>query len=182
MRRVWLLGAAEGNRSDGRPRGERERARSVVLHEGDLRMTARWVARAVVALSLLALAASGATAEAKTYKLGEYRLPDARIDQLRDRWVNQIESRNAQGTWAPMKYELSNRDLKLMGLPSKRVLLAHRYKRPTAVYPNGRMVTLRTTAGGKSGGGKGGGGSTSAAATPIISFAGTGFFGIRPGA
>jgi hypothetical protein len=145
-------------------------------------MKYRRVGRAVVALSLLALAASGTAAEAKTYTVGEYKLPEERLDQLRDRFVNQIRSRYAPGTWAPMKYELSNRDLKLMGLPPKRVLLAHRYKRPTAVYPSGRMVRLNMKARGGGGGKGGGGGSSNSAATPVVSFAGTGFFGIRPGA
>jgi hypothetical protein len=135
-------------------------------------MTTRRVARAVLALSLLALAVPATAAQAKTYKVGEYKLPDARIDLLRDRWADQIESRYARGTWAPMKYELSNRDLKLMGLPSKKVLLAHRYKRPTAVYPSGRMVRMRTAKRN----------SVNAAATPVAAFAGAGFLGIRPGA
>jgi hypothetical protein len=150
-------------------------------------MNARRVARTVVALSLLALiAAPTAAAKTRTYKLGEFTLPGARIDQLRDRFVNQIEARYPAGSWAPMKYELSNRDLALMGLPSKKVLLSQRYKRPTAVYPSGRMVRLSTKAGrGKGGGGKSGGSSggssSSSTATPIIAFAGTGYFGIRPG-
>jgi len=137
-------------------------------------MTSGRVARAVLALSLLALAAPGAAAEAKTYKVGEYRLPDRNIDQLRGRFANQIESRYARGTWAPMKYELSNADLKLMGLPSKKVLLSRRYKKPTAVYPSGRMVTLPTK--------RKRGDRLNAAATPVISVAGAGYFGIRPGA
>ncbi|MEA2442775.1 MAG: hypothetical protein QOJ12_67 [Thermoleophilales bacterium] len=140
-------------------------------------MTSRHVARLVVALSLLALAAApSAVAKTRTYTLGEFKLPDARIDQLRDRFVDQISARYPAGSWAPMKYELSNRDLKLMGLPSKQVLLSHRYKHPTAVYPSGRMLRLSTQARGRKGGG-----SASAAATPIVAFAGTGYFGIRPG-
>ena len=139
-------------------------------------MTSRRVARAVVALSLLALAAApGASAKTRSYTVGEFELPTDRVDQLRTRFVDQIAARNAPGTWAPMRYELSDRDLELMGLPSKKVLLSHRYKQPTAVYPSGKMVRLSRA------GGRKGGGSTSAAATPIVSFAGTGFFGIRPG-
>jgi hypothetical protein len=137
-------------------------------------MTTRRVARAALALSLLALAVPGTAAQAKTYTVGEFRLPDRNIDQLRNRFADQIESRYARGTWAPMKYELSNRDLRLMGLPSKKVLLAHRYKRPTAVYPSGRMVRLPAR--------RKKGDSLSVAATPVISYAGAGFFGIRPGA
>jgi hypothetical protein len=70
-----------------------------------------------------------------------------------------------------------------MGLPSKKVLLAHRYKTPTAFYPGGRMVRLGASAKGGKGKPKPGGGSSTAAEGPsVVSFAGTGFFGIRPGA
>jgi hypothetical protein len=143
-------------------------------------MGLRRVARAAVALSLFAAIAVAGTAEARTFKVREFNLPDARMAQLQTRFVNQIESRYPQGTWAPMRYDLSNRDLRLMGLPSKRVLLAHRYRTPTAVYPNGKMVRLGTRAGA---GGKGGGKSGNTSASPgVVSYAGAGFFGIRPGA
>ena len=147
-------------------------------------MNARRVATTVLALLIPLTFATTAQAKAKTYKVGEFVLPDSRIDQLRDRFANQIESRYAQGTWAPLRYEVTNRDLKLMGLPPKRVLLKQRYRKPTAVYPSGRMIRMRTRSSAPSGkgGAKGGGGSTTTAATPIASFAGTGFFGIRPGA
>jgi hypothetical protein len=71
-----------------------------------------------------------------------------------------------------------------MGLPSRRVLLSHRYRVPTAVYPNGKLKRLATRKQMAAGGGKHGGGSSSgsAAAPGLVTFAGTGFFGIRPGA
>jgi hypothetical protein len=69
-----------------------------------------------------------------------------------------------------MKFNLTDRDLKLMGLPSKRVLTSHRYKTPTAVLPGGKLKKLSTR------------GSTKAAGPSLVSFAGTGYFGIRPGA
>jgi hypothetical protein len=140
-------------------------------------MTSPSLSRAVVALSLLALAATpAAQAKTRTYKVGEFTLPSDRVDALQSRFADQILARYPAGSWAPMRYDLSNRDLKLMGLPSKRVLLSHRYKRPTAVYPNGKMVRLPTRT-------KAGGGQVNAAAGPaVISYAGAGFFGIRPGA
>src|SRR3954469_833405 len=74
----------------------------------------------------------------------------------------------------------------MMGLPSKRVLTSHRYPVPTAVYPNGKMVRLTARSSKTSGkGGKGGSGGSSngpAASPGLVTFAGTGFFGIRPGA
>src|SRR4051812_31345165 len=81
-------------------------------------MAHRRVAGALVALVLVALAAAG-TAEARTFKVREFKLASARIDALQTRFVNQIQARYPQGSWAPMRYELSNRDLRLMGLPSR---------------------------------------------------------------
>jgi hypothetical protein len=119
------------------------------------------------------------TAQARIVPISEYRLSDARLDTLRDHWVDQLLARHSVGTWAPMKFTLTNADLKLMGLPPKRVLLAHHYRRPTVVRPDGRMWTLgaRTRKGGH-----GGGGGSNTAGGGTISYAGAGFFGIRPGA
>jgi hypothetical protein len=120
----------------------------------------------VVALALLTLAAGATGAQARTIRVGEYKLSKARLGALRDDWANQIQARYPNGSWAPLKFNLSNRDLRLMGLPSKRVLLSHRYRTPTAVYPNGKTVKLAKTA----------------ASPGLITYAGAGFFGIRPGA
>lgn len=140
------------------------------------------VALALLALTLLSVAVA-ATAEARTYKFKEFRLPESRMDRLEQRFADRIESRYPPGTWAPMRYDLRNRDLRLMGLPRKRVLLKRRFRRPTAVYPSGKTVRLRTAADKGGGGKKGGGPSGGSGADPaIISFAGAGFFGIRPGA
>ena len=137
-------------------------------------------------LCVLLLALGASAAQARTVRIAEWKLPDARMAQLQQRWADSILSKYQPGTWAPMRYELSNQDLALMGLPSKRVLLSRRYRRPTAVYPSGRMVRLGARAkgggkGGKPGGGSGGSGG-SAAQPGVISYAGTGWFGIRPGA
>src|SRR5256714_10846741 len=149
-------------------------------------MRLRRVARAVVALSLIAFAAGATAAQARVVKIGEYRLPSAKLDQLRTDWVDQITARYPQGSWAPAGFNLTDRDLRLMGLPSKRVLTSHRYPVPTAVYPNGKMVRLNARSskgGGKGGsGGSSGGSGGSTAAPGLVTFAGTGFFGIRPGA
>jgi hypothetical protein len=141
-------------------------------------------ARMAFVLALVGLLVGGAaTADAQTIRLREYRLPATRIDALRSDWVNRLTSRYAPGSWAPMRFELSNRDLRLMGLPPRRVLLSHRYRVPTAVYPNGRMVRLGARKAGKGGGrGGSGSGSSTADAPGLVTFAGTGFFGIRPGA
>jgi hypothetical protein len=139
----------------------------------------------VGALALIAFAVGASGAQARTIKLSEYNLPGAKLDQLRTDWADQITARYPAGSWAPMGFNLTDRDLRLMGLPSKRVLTSHRYRVPTAVYPNGKMVrlTARSSKGGGKGGSGGSGGSGGTAASPgVATFAGTGFFGIRPGA
>jgi hypothetical protein len=136
-------------------------------------------AAAAVSLALIAVG----SAEARTVKLREYRLPQTTLTKLRSDWVGQLTSRYPAGSWAPLKFKLSNRDLRLMGLPPKKVLLSHRYRVPTAVYPNGKMVRLagpkskrrKPSSGGQSGSG-------TADSPGVATFAGTGFFGIRPGA
>lgn len=105
-----------------------------------------------------------AQAAAKTGRLtvSEFRLPDAKLDVLRDRWIDRILARYPRGSWAPMKMELNDADLKLMGLPSKRVLLSRSYEKPTIF--NRRTGRAKTVEPG------------------VLSFAGAGYFGIRPGA
>src|SRR6478735_7470930 len=136
--------------------------------------TLRRLAFATAAL-VLVLACS---AQARIVPISEYKLSDSRLNTLRDRWVDQLMAHHSIGTWAPMKFNLTNADLKLMGLPPKRVLLAHHYRRPTVVRPDGRMWTLGAK---KRSNAKGGHNSTTASGG-TISYAGAGFFGIRPGA
>ena len=129
--------------------------------------------RAALALAAISMLVPSA-AHARTVRISEWKLSDARMAKLQQRWTDRLLATYPQGTWAPMRYELTNADLKLMGLPPKRVLLAHRYRKPTAVYPSGKRVRLARRKGGTSGG--------SAAGPGLVTFAGTGFFGIRPGA
>jgi hypothetical protein len=138
---------------------------------------------AAAAAAGIVLIAGGSAAQGRTVKLREYKLPGPTLDKLRSDWVGQLSSRYPADSWAPMKFTLSNRDLRLMGLPSKKVLLSHRYPVPTAVYPNGKMVRLSgpKAKGSGSKGSKGGSGAT-ADSQGVATFAGTGFFGIRPGA
>ena len=111
-----------------------------------------------LALALLA----PATASAAT-SIGEFTISQDAADQLTDRWVDKLLAKHSVGTWAPMKIDLDDQDLALMGLPSERVLMASKYDRPTKVRKNGDKEEM-------------------AAGPPITSFAGVGWFGIRPGA
>jgi hypothetical protein len=134
-----------------------------------------------VALALSALFAFGFTsfAQARVPRINEYKLPAAKLAKLRHHWVNRLESRYGNHTWAPMRFNLHNRDLRLMGLPPKRVLLSHRYRVPKVVHRDGRVQKLSSRKGSRRGGGR----STGTASSPgVAAFAGTGFFGIRPGA
>jgi hypothetical protein len=133
----------------------------------------------VAALSCVLLALAGSQAQARVIRLSEFRLSDSTLAQLRSDWVDRLLATHRMHTWAPMKMTLTDRDLKLMGLPPKRFLVGHRFPVPTAVYPNGRMVPLAARS--KKGGGGGGGGAP-AGGPGLVTFAGTGFFGIRPGA
>ena len=116
-----------------------------------------------VPLALLAAALLALPASAQATAIDELKLSESQAEQLRDRWVDKLVARYGTGRWAPMKLELDDGDLALMGLPPEKVLMSHRYDQPTAVHRDGRMETL-------------------AAGPPVASFAGTGFFGIRPGA
>src|SRR3954447_22557440 len=125
-------------------------------------MKNRRAALGVAALCLAIAAVPATAAQAKVIKIGEYKLSNAKMKQLRTNWVNQIYSKYSYGTWAPMRMELSDADLKIMGLPPRRVLTKHRYRTPTAVYPNGKMVRLGARSRGKKPPPGGGGGSTAA--------------------
>jgi hypothetical protein len=110
----------------------------------------------VLAAALLAPAAAHATT------ISEFKLSESAANQLRDRWVDKLLANHSVGTWAPMKMDLDDQDLALMGLPSERELMSRRHDKPTAYNPDGSVEIL--------------------AEPPVASFAGTGFFGIRPGA
>src|SRR4051794_28235566 len=140
---------------------------------------------ALAALALVALTAS--SAQARVVSLGEYKLSSSTLGQLRTDWVNQLQSKYGYHTWAPAKFDLGDKDLKLMGLPSKAVLTSHRYRTPTAVVggklvPVSKLDAYLAARAGAKGKPSGGGSSTAADGPSVISFAGTGFFGIRPGA
>ena len=140
---------------------------------------------AVTALAAVAglgfVPAAQARARARTIGIGEFRLGGTAFDQLRSNWIDQLRSRYPEHTWAPMRFDLSNADLRLMRLPSKRVLLSHRYRVPTAVYPNGTMRPLASPSTKRSHS-KPSGGSQSSSSPGVVTYAGLGAFGIRPGA
>jgi hypothetical protein len=128
----------------------------------------RFRLRLFVPLALLALAGATTGAVASTsspasgWKLSEYQVSAPAMDALRNHFVNHLLRTHQTGTWAPMKMTLNDRDLALMGLPSKQFLLNHRFPKPTLVTQDGQMEQV--------------------ALPSAASFAGAGWFGIRPGA
>src|SRR4051794_16621491 len=131
--------------------------------------------------ALLCVLVSASAAQARVISIGEYKLSPSALTQLRSDWVDQLQAKYGDHTWAPMKFDLGDRELRLMGLPSKKVLTSHRYATPTAVV-GGKLVPLAGLDRYLAAKQKGDGASARAEGPSVVSFAGTGFFGIRPGA
>lgn len=107
--------------------------------------------------------ASGADAATqKKVDLKPYTLSGNALRVLKADFIRQIRSKHAEGTWAPMRMELSDRHLKLMGLPPREVLVKQRYRKPTQVDRQGDRQVI--------------------AGPTLATYAGAGWFGIRPGA
>ena len=122
------------------------------------------VSLALVAAPAMATSAStpsAATISAPTVDLGEFTLPRATMAKLRTDFYDQILAQHRPGTWAPMKMSLSNKHLAMMGLPSARTLRRMDFSTPTAFHRDGTTSQLDPA---------------------VISYAGLGSFGIRPGA
>lgn len=131
---------------------------------------------AAVALATIGLGglSTSATASSGGERLvvDEFRLSDAAMTSLRDSFVDRIESTYPVGSWAPLRMDLDDADLAVMGLPSRAELQAADLSRPVVIPA------------GKGGGGSGGGGGTPkpAGGPGVVAVAGAGWAGIRPGA
>lgn len=100
--------------------------------------------------------------------------PDAYC-KLREMWTEQLIASYPAATWAPMRIELTDEMLALMGLPSREWLLSHRFPVPTMVSRDGDTEEVQLPALD--------GSSVNLVTGPALaSYAGTGCFGIRPGA
>ncbi|MDP9405709.1 MAG: S1 family peptidase [Actinomycetota bacterium] len=128
-------------------------------------MTWRTFGCLLIVLFVLPTAAAGATGEptaTSSVTFSEYRLSDATMTTLRNEWLDEIVASNPPGTWAPLKVQLRDDQLARMGLPSADVLRSRDYARPTMVDRAGNAEVVDLPA--------------------LATFAGTGYFGIRPGA
>ncbi len=133
------------------------------------------IARTVLVLALASplVFASGTAGGASTdqgLQLSEFRVDHDAMCEVRDQWVDHMLDTYPEGTWAPLKFEPTDDQLRLMGLPSSEVLLSRRYSQPTIVTPDGRFQEIPLE-------------EFEAAMDPALaSYAGNGCLGIRPGA
>lgn len=98
-------------------------------------------------------------------RLEEFVLNEATENRLNTLWLDQLQTRRATNGWVPMRADLTDEMLDLLGLPPRALLSKMRFPRPTIVDRLGRTREIRM--------GPGGAGGT---------YAGAGWFGIRPGA
>ncbi|HWG89377.1 MAG TPA: hypothetical protein VNZ52_00865, partial [Candidatus Thermoplasmatota archaeon] len=129
----------------------------------------------VGALLFLPLTGAGlpATAEAEPLAIQEFLIPEDRMCELRNQWVDHLLSTYPEGTWAPMRWNLEDEQLALMGLPPKAVLTSMRFSEPTMVSADGAVEIIDRDVFLQAAGTMG---PTAAA------YGGTGCLGIRPGA
>lgn len=126
---------------------------------------------------MLLFTGSIGTEEPVPLTLEEYKIADDVMCKLRERWVEQLVDKYGEGAVAPMKFELGDEELAMMGLPSKDWLLSHRFPEPTLVTPTGETeivdlseyVTPPPTTQGTLG-------------PTVATFGGSSCLGIRPGA
>ena len=124
--------------------------------------------------------ASGVTTSSDPVEIGNYQLTAEKLDALRLRWGQQLIDRHGTGTWAPMRFDLGDEELALMGLPSKDVLAKHRYPEPTYFDESGNPKRIPLAKGGGKGSGDSAGGDPQSDSA-VAAYAGAGFLGIRPG-
>ena len=120
---------------------------------------------ACVALLLVAVPAGaeqGVARIGRDVELVEPRLDPGAAAELRERFVERVLAEHEPGTWAPLRMDLTDADLALMGLPPHAVLRELEFDQPTMVRRDGSAEPVELP--------------------PVASFAGAGWFGIRPGA
>lgn len=120
------------------------------------------------------LAHASATGTTDEVTLKEFTLDKDVMCDITRQWTNKMLERHPNGGWVKMKMELNDKQLTRLGLPSHDILASHSYATPTLVTQEGRtydvpLSTLQEA--------------MQASAEPtVITYGGTGCFGIRPGA
>lgn len=98
----------------------------------------------------------------ETLEVGEYVIPDDVMCTIREQWLEKIAQTYEPDTWAPLKWEPTDEQLAMLGLPGRAWLMDREFSTPTAVFPNGDTVKVNLPA--------------------VAAYGGAGCFGIRPGA
>lgn len=130
-----------------------------------------------VAVSLLIAAGlisgplgAGASSEVS---IQEYVIPSAALEEVRGEWLDQMYARHPAGSWAPLEFSPSDAQLQKLGLPSREVLLGQKFPVPTMIDKFGKKTRVELPDVNAPEGTLG---------PTVASFAGAGWFGIRPGA
>ena len=132
---------------------------------------------ATVVVAIVVGSLGGVAHASDAVEVSQFEFDGKAMCEINERWTEKLLETHEHGTWAEMKLELTDRDLASLGLPSSDVLRAQRYPQPTLVTKDGRtfdvplaelereMQASINLAGGPS----------------LVTWAGTGCFGIRPG-
>ena len=126
-------------------------------------------------LSAAVLAPMGASGTATPLVIEEFTAPEETWCEIRDQWMADIYANHPEGTWAPLRWEPTDEQLKKLGFPGKEFLLTHSFPEPTLVFADGTTEVIELpdlpTGDGSEAPGQG-----------LVAYAGAGCFGIRPGA
>jgi hypothetical protein len=132
----------------------------------------RILALVIALMTALAVTGVGWANRTAPTSFTEYTLDADAKARLTELWLEQLSAKAPEGGWVPMRAELTDEMLDLMGLPPKAVLQNMRFPEPTIVNREGQTERVRLPAA-----------TASTAALPAVTtYAGAGWFGIRPGA
>ncbi len=115
---------------------------------------------AALILTMPTLVVTGSSAE--SVDLMAYEIAPETWCEIRDEWVADLLATHEPGTWAPIEFKPTDAQLAKLKLPPREHLEGRIFSEPTMVYPDGTTQSVSLPA--------------------VASFAGTGCFGIRPGA
>ena len=135
-----------------------------------MRRSVRILLVLITALPLIFSAGiAGGAGRTGKLRLSEFRVDHDAMCKVRDQWMDQILATHEAGTWAEMKFEATDSQLALMGLPPAKVLASRSYAKPTIVTKDGRFAELSNE-------------QFEAAVEPALAaYGGAGCLGIRPG-
>ncbi|HEX2296378.1 MAG TPA: hypothetical protein VHN37_13860 [Actinomycetota bacterium] len=132
----------------------------------------RKVARIALLVAVIGgvLSANHAGAAGSKLELREFTVDEDALCKLRDQWIDDLLKTHEHGTWAPLKAELTDEQLEMVGLPPAEVLRKGDFSKPTLVTKDGRYVDVPVAE------------LEAEFDASVATFAGTGCLGIRPGA